>query len=74
LFDALLQSGQARNDAHIADLLGVGKVTIHDIRHERRPVSGDIRCAIMRTFGLSLKRIDELAPPKRLEGEQKGGA
>jgi plasmid maintenance system antidote protein VapI len=65
LFDALLKSGEVRNDAHLADLLGVGKVTIHDIRYERRPVSGDLRCAIMRKFGLSLKRIDELAPPKQ---------
>lgn len=65
LLDTLIQSNKLRSDTHLADELEVSKITIHDIRHGRRYVSADIRCTIIRKFGMSLKKIDELAPPKK---------
>lgn len=62
LLDALIQDNKLRSDAHLADELGYSKGRICEVRHGH-PVSAEIRCAIQRRFGWTLKRIDTLAPP-----------
>lgn len=63
LLDELIEKHHLRSDAHLADELKYGRSKISEIRHAVRPVTGEFRCAIMRRFGMSLKRIDSLAPP-----------
>lgn len=69
LLDAIIKDNHLRSDAHLADELKMGRSAICDLRHKRREVSGDIRCAIIRRFGMPLKRIDELAPLTLPKGE-----
>lgn len=65
LLDFLIEEKGMKNDAAIARILGINPSVLSKIRKGDRkyPVSPEIRLGVMRNFGLSLKRVDELAPP-----------
>lgn len=69
LIDALLKELRHRhgpavraNDAALCRALDIQAPTLSKIR-KGTAVSDTMRVRVMRTFGWSLKRIDELAPP-----------
>lgn len=74
LFDALLadlrrQKGDAVrvNDAALCRTLDIGPGNLSKMRKGTYPVSDTVRVKVMRTFGWSIKRLDELAPPAPAE-------
>lgn len=76
LFDALLadlrrKKGEAVriNDAALCRVLDVLPPTLSKMRKGRLPVSDTVRVKVMREFGWSIKRLDELAPPAAEEGK-----
>ncbi len=70
LFDFLLTNTGLKNDAAISQKADVCASTICKIRNSKIALSNDVRIAIMRAFGLSLAKVDELAPPV-VKGEKK---
>lgn len=64
LLDFLITEKGMKNDAAIARILGINPSVLSKIRKDDRkyPVSPEIRLGVMRNFGLSLRRVDELAP------------
>lgn len=77
LFDALLidmrrQKGESVriNDAALCRELHVLPPTLSKMRKGRLPVSDTLRVQVMRKFGWSIKRLDELAPPAPAEEGQ----
>lgn len=64
LLDELLTKYGVKNDRQLAAALGFSQQgAICRVRSRLVPVSDGLRIRIMRRFGLSLRRIDELAPP-----------
>lgn len=63
LLDALIDGVVIRSDADICRSLDATPSFISGIRNGQ-PISDGMRLRVMRKFGLSLKKIDELAPPK----------
>jgi len=65
LLDFLIEEKGMKNDAAIARLLNVNPSVMSKMRKDKSkyPVSPEIRLGVMRHFGLSLRRVDELAPP-----------
>lgn len=70
LFDALLadlrhKKGDAVriNDATLCRLLGLQPSGVSRMRSGVLPVTDHVRVRVMREFGWSIKRLDELAPP-----------
>lgn len=77
LFDALLADMQRRrgnkvrnNDAALCRILDVQPPTLSKMRKGRLPVSDTVRVQVMRKFGWSIKRLDDLAPPAPAEEGQ----
>lgn len=64
LIDKVISENRLRSDVHLGDEIGYSKSRICEIRAGRRQVSDDFRCAIVRRFGMTLKQVDALAPPK----------
>ena len=64
LLDTLLREQNLKNDAQLSVALSVGSPQLSKIRHGRNGVSDELRVAVMRTFSMTLVRLDELAPPK----------
>lgn len=63
LLDSLIDKVIIRNDADLARTLKATPAVMSGLRNGERLTDG-MRLRIMRKFGLSLKKIDELAPPK----------
>lgn len=63
LLDALIDKVVIRSDADLARALKTTPAVLSGLRNGQR-LSDGMRLRIMRKFGLSLKKIDELAPPK----------
>ena len=62
LFDFLIANKGMKNDHAISRKAGICPSTISKVR-AGRAVSDEIRVSIMRSFNLSLAKLDELAPP-----------
>jgi plasmid maintenance system antidote protein VapI len=62
LIDHLLETYKLRNDAALSRKLDVAPPVISKIRHNRLPIGPAIKLRMMRRFGISLEKIDELAP------------
>lgn len=63
LLDSLIDAVIIRNDADLARALKVKPPTISHLR-SGSPLGDAMRVKIMRRFGLTLKKVDELSPPK----------
>lgn len=70
LIDALLAELRHRhgpavraNDAALCRALNIQAPTLSKMRSGLLPVSDTMRVRVMRTFGWSMKRLDDLAPP-----------
>jgi hypothetical protein len=77
LFDALLADMRRRrgdkvrnNDAALCRELDVLPPTLSKMRKGKLPVSDFVRVQVMRKFGWSIKRLDDLAPPAPAEEGQ----
>ena len=71
LLDAFIsEHGSIRSDADLARIVGVTAPMISKVRNGA-PVGDSMRLKFMRKFGMSLKRIDDLAPPA---GKESGDA
>lgn len=75
LFDALLADMRRRNgdavrnnDAALCRMIGIQPAAISKMRKGVQPVTDSVRVKVMRTFGWSIKKLDELAPPAAEEG------
>lgn len=64
LLDTVIASHHLRNDAHLADEIGISRSRISVIRNVHPKVSEEFRVLLMRRFGMSLKEIDKLNPPE----------
>ena len=60
LLNSLITGGAIRSDRDLARELGVAPPVISKMRHGHLALGDTMRVKIMRRFGLSLKRIDEL--------------
>lgn len=67
LFDSLITGGNIRTDRDLAHELNVAPPVISKIRNLKLDLGDTMRVKIMRRFGLSIRRIDELAPPATAE-------
>jgi hypothetical protein len=63
LFDSLITGGSIRNDRDLARELNVAPPVISKIRNLKLELGDSMRVRIMRRFGLTMRRVDELAPP-----------
>jgi hypothetical protein len=77
LFDALLADLRRRrgdkvrnNDAALCKVLDVQPPTLSKMRKGHLAVSDTVRVQVIRKFGWSIKRLDELAPPAPAEEGQ----
>lgn len=64
LLDKVIADNRLRSDAHLADEIGYSKSRVCEIRNSRCEINDEFRCAIARRFGMTLKQVDTLAPPK----------
>ncbi|MYM25759.1 hypothetical protein GTP46_24325 [Duganella sp. FT135W] len=62
LIDYLLTENNIANDAALSRALEVAPPVISKIRNNRLYVGATLRLRIMRKFGMSLEKLDELAP------------
>lgn len=62
LIDHLLEAYRLKNDAALSRLLDVAPPVISKIRHNRLPIGAAIKLRMMRRFGITLEKLDELAP------------
>jgi plasmid maintenance system antidote protein VapI len=62
LIDFLLEKQNLKNDAALARALDVAPPVISKIRHHRLPVGAALKLRMMRRFGVTLEKLDELAP------------
>lgn len=63
LFDYLITDKGMKNDNATSRKSDILPSSISKVRAGRVTVSNDMRVALMRTFGMSLSKLDELAPP-----------
>lgn len=63
LFDSLITGGDIRNDRDLARELHVAPPVISKIRNLKLELGDSMRVKVMRRFGLTIRRVDELAPP-----------
>lgn len=62
LMDYLLNSQRLKNDSALSRALDVSPPVISKIRNHRLPIGATLKLRMMRVFGISLEKIDELAP------------
>lgn len=67
LLDAILKRYEISNDTELAEKLRVTRQSLSMVRNGNTAVSGELRCAIMRRFGASLRWLDDLDPPEKKE-------
>lgn len=67
LFDALIAAKGLKHDRELAKYLDIDAASICKTRSSGRTVSDHIRLSIIRKFGWSLRRVDELAPPAEVK-------
>jgi hypothetical protein len=48
----------------LAKQIKYDRTMLYKVRNGKAQVGDEMRCAIARRFNMSLKKIDELAPPK----------
>jgi len=65
LLDTLLHEQGLKNDAHLARDLKIGPPWISKIRRGHVRVTDEFRIAVMRKYGMTLVRLDELAPAEK---------
>lgn len=63
LFDTLIHENQLKNDSELCRLLKLDPPTLSKIRNGRQPVTDMVRLAVMRNFGWTITRLDDVAPP-----------
>jgi hypothetical protein len=63
LLDTIIHEHNLKNDSALCALLGVGRPQISKMRHNRTYLNDEFRVLLMRKLGMTLVRIDELAPP-----------
>lgn len=63
LFDYFVNEKGMANDAATARKANILPSSISKVRNGNHAVSDETRIALMRAFGLSLAKLDELAPP-----------
>ena len=71
LDDLIDKKGVIRNDADLARELGVAGAIISRVRNGGT-MGDSLRLTIMRKFGISLQKIDTLAPPAAKEKRNAG--
>jgi transcriptional regulator with XRE-family HTH domain len=64
LLDYLLERYKISNDLQLAKQIKYDRTMLYQVRNGKAQVGDEMRCAIARRFNMSLKKIDELAPPK----------
>lgn len=64
LLDTLLTEHKLKTDLALAKQLGVHNSSLCKVRAGDQEVTDVLRVAVMRRFRWSLRRVDELAPPK----------
>lgn len=62
LLDTICKEHSLKNDAQLSVLLCVGRSQISKMRHGRVFLNDEFRVRLMRKLGMTLVRIDELAP------------
>jgi hypothetical protein len=62
LLDTICKEHNLKNDAALCALLGVGRPQISKLRNGFVDVSDGFRILLIRKLGMTLVRIDELAP------------
>ncbi len=62
LLDTIIKEHDLKNDSALCVLLGVGRPQISKMRHKKVGLNDEFRVRLMRKIGMTLVRIDELAP------------
>jgi hypothetical protein len=63
LLDTIRQEHGLKNDSALCVKLGVGRPQISKMRHLKTGLNDEFRVLLMRKLGMTLFRIDQLAPP-----------
>lgn len=65
LLDEVRRIEKLRNDAALAEHIGISRAVISSIRTGNAMMSDGVRVAIMRHCKMSMRRVDELSPPPK---------
>lgn len=67
LINALLHDFGIKSDSKLCERLGIAPPQISKMRKKKTSLNDEFRVLVMREFGLTLDRIDELVPPVKRE-------